>query len=508
MREYTTPLLKQFSLRDDEYRPSKGGLVECLNARAGDGYIEGYAPNIRPFTTIYSGASPVSISVDWPFPQIFLTDRGIVLGKRDGLYVLSYAASKWSIATLVQRVAAAAVNWPYTLANVPMFPVIASGDLLFYYDYNDGSPRDIGWNISDSGGESGDKWNSGWRQPIAACFNHGQVFLGGASTYEGTPSHSRLIRWSQIGTFDFLGHTANENLNTAGEWYQQTSDKDMVMAIKSLDKATLVYSQFGVFALVPVATPVPTFAFKRIYEGGINNPLAVGGGDKEHVFVDRLGTLCSVNAKLEVTQLGFSEFLAPLNRDTVIATGTNLLSVQYNPLEEEYYIGNGDEGFILNEDGFVGCSKTVSGLVSFEDSNSLVAAQFGMSPGGSLGFTLDGGNKHLQLVTEPTDLGIPAIKTVQMVTVLSSLPEGAQMEVAVDWRMDRSTPFRRSKWVRANPEGAAYPLISAVEFRICVRIIPFDGARVYAINVGWKSSDRRNIRGTYDASKAGDGSGT
>ncbi len=503
MREFTTPLLKQFSLRSDENRPSPGGLVECVNARSGDGYIEGYYPNIRPFTTIYSGASPANIVVDWPFPQLFLTDRGVILGNRSGLYTLSYAAGKWSITTLVQRVAAADVNWPYTLANVPGFPVIASGDLLFYYDYNGGSPRDIGWNIDDSGGVSGDKWNSAWRQPIAACYNHGQVFLAGATSYEGTPSHSRLVRWSQIGSFDFMGHTASAVLNTAGFWYPETSDKDIVMAAKPLGKATIIYTQFGVFSLIPASAPAPAFQIRRIYEGGINNPLAVGCSLSEHVFVDRLGTLCMIGGDLEVKQLGYSEFLAPMNEDTIVSSGTNLVSVTHNPLEDEYYIGNATGGYILNKVGFVGCAKTVSGMLSYEESNSLVAAAFGTAPGGALGFSLDSGNKYLQLVTEPTDLGIPAIKTIQMVSVPCSIPEGSQVEVAIDWRMDKYSQFRRSRWVRANPEGAAYPVVSATDFRVCVRVSPYDGARIYGINVAWKSTDRRNIRGTYDASKAG-----
>ena len=514
MREYYAPLLKQFGLRNDEYRGSRGGLVECQNGRAGDKYIEGYSPNIQAFSTIYTGASAYDTSPDWPFPQLFWTDRGFILGDRSGLYTLAYAAGKWSVTALVARVASADINWPYTLANAAMFPVIASGDLLFYYDYNDGVPRDIGFNISDAGAEPGDKWNAAWRQPIAACYNHGQLFLGGATTYSGTPSHSRLVRWSQIGSMDFMGHTASASNNTAGFWYVETNDDDMVMAILPFGKSTIVYSQFGVFELIPAASPIPTFGINQLASVGINNPLAVAASKNRHIFVNRAGDLCQIVKEkeyyttLEHQVLGFSEFLRDMNSDTIIATGTNLVSVTYEPVEDEFYISDGKSGFVLSNYGLTNCAKTVSGLVSFEEANSLVAANLGTSTTGAIGFTQDSGDKHLLIVTEPTDLGVPAVKLVQTVNVLASLPDGASMEVAIDWRMAKNRPFRRSQWVRANPQGVATPIVAALEFRVCVRILPFAGARVYDISAGWKSVDKRNIRGTYDASKAGSGSGS
>jgi len=514
MREFYAPMLKQFTLRPDESRPWAGGLAECYNGRAGEGYIEGYSPDIRPFSTIYSGASPVSIALDWPFPQLFMTDRGIVLGKRDGLFLLTYSGGKWNIATLVQRVAGAAVNWPYTCAPAPMFPVIASGDLLFYHDYNDGSPRDIGFNIADAGAEPGDKWNSSWRQPNAACYNHGQIFLGGANNYEGAPSHSRLVRYSQIGTFDFLGHTARTSLNTAGFWYAETHDDDMVMAILPFGKSTIVYSQFGVFELTPAASPTPTFAIKQIASVGINNPLAVAASKNRHVFVNRVGDLCQIVREkeyyttLEYQVLGFSEFFREMNKDTVISTGTNLVSVTYNPAEDEFYISNADKGYLLTTTGLTGCSKLVSGFISFDQVNSLVAAEFGTSAGGGLGYTGDAGGKYLEIVTEPTDLGVQAIKSIQTVNVNCALPDNAVMEVAIDWRMAKNQPFRRSQWIRANPDGVATPIVSAVDFRVRIRVLPFAYARIYEVHVGWKSTDKRNIRGAYDASKAGSGSGS
>ena len=82
MREFETVFAKGLKkgLREDDENPrNEEALVECLNTKPSE---EGLIP-IVPITT------PMTVSMSWPFPQVF--DRPIAAPVCDGVTSIGYS---------------------------------------------------------------------------------------------------------------------------------------------------------------------------------------------------------------------------------------------------------------------------------------------------------------------------------------------------------------------------------------------------------------------------------
>ena len=89
---------------------------------------------------------------------------------------------------------------------------------------------------------------------------------------------------------------------------------------------------------------------------------------------------------------------------------------------------------------------------------------------------------------------------IEYVEVVGDFPSYSIFQVAIDYRYGKGdTTFTRSTWTRCNKEGVAVPIVTAPDMRICVKVTPYAGVKVYGLNVGWKAVDKRHIRGVYNA---------
>ena len=124
---------------------------------------------------------------------------------------------------------------------------------------------------------------------------------------------------------------------------------------------------------------------------------------------------------------------------------------------------------------------------------------------------------YMQMKTDILDFDLPTIKTIESVDLAINTPSAAVIEVMVEWRDAVNAAWNTTTWKRCNPAGQAYPLVSGVQLRVCVRIsnsynTQFDTTILTNIGVGWKISDRSGVRGLKQtggasASIAGSGSG-
>ena len=363
-------VIKVGGLRSDSIGGRNAILAtECKNAVLHKAGIEGYVPLILTLPTIYVGATPLDLSVRWPFPQVFKTDSGIYIGTDTGLYSVACVAGVWTATSLTSGYTGA-ITWPWTIADCPMFPVFASGDLFVYYDYD--STAWIARSKAYST-EGGTRWHDDWYPPISACFFRGQIVVSGSATDSGTVSQQRVVRWTEIGNFDFLGMTATPRKNTSGELY--APGDETVMRVMALSDAIMVYGTQTVFAMKPVEKPAPTYSVDSVSSdagiiAGINSPLAVGGNYAKHLVVDRTGCLFLVSQEkgglvrgaVTVKNLGYQEFLYPLvqgSNDCV----TSRVNVTYNSDYDEFYISDGKTGFIYNSVGLTKSTKQITSLM-------------------------------------------------------------------------------------------------------------------------------------------------
>lgn len=541
MRGFHSNLKKGLTkgLRPDYVQVANSALLEqALNCRIRSEGLEGYSQRIDPLPAIYDYLSGVEVTIvyDWPFPQLFNTDSGFYMCTQTAIYRI------WGEGGVLksEQITSAfpeATTWPWTIADCPLFPVFTNGDYLVYYDYDD-----TAWIVYSFRyiTDPGNHWSSSWRTPLSTCYFRGQVFLGGTNDSNLDTAENRVVRWSDIGVFDFMGRDPAADVatilrNTAGEMSLSSTMEERVLRIAPLGKSVIVYGQFSIQSLTPVQDPAPTYSPNEIADFGIACPLAVGIGKDEHIFVCRTGHLWKISGSAEaanptVKKIGYLEWLAPLQAGVNLLTQTNLISILYNNTEKEYYISNGVTSYIYNSQGLTQGSKAVYGwadytnivsvdtgyielegaadLLLMED-DGILELEFYTSPlaSGNVGLFVEdtANNTYLMVKTDAVDFNFPVIKTIESVDLGISTPSAALIEVMVEWKNSVNGAWNTTTWKRCNPAGICYPLVSGVIFRICIRVSNYyntglDTTILTDIGVSWKVSDRSGVRGVRQAS--------
>jgi len=343
-------------------------------------------------------------------------------------------------------------------------------------------------------------WTATWGPPISACIFRGQVICAGrvytSSIFPGPSlSDSRIIRWSDIGAFRFLGATAEPMKNEAGEMYMPISDDEMVMRVLPLKSGVVVYGTFNIFFLEPVSTPAPTFKIVPLLPVGISNPLAVAGnvmlgqeGATEHILIDRGGTLRRIYigpyGNILDEDKGYTEFFKDMQEDTI--------NVVYNTRESEYYIGNGVKTYLYNSVGLTEVNKIITSVVDLKDA-ALTVEWTDNYLDEPIGVVIDTqGYNYVYLESDIIDFNLASKKTIMGVAVNGSVEDA---EVMVKWRNSKSGEFIDTVWKRCNPGGYAYPIVSGVDFIVCVRAMPVEGVNINSVGLEWKMTDKSSVRG-------------
>jgi len=119
----------------DEYRNS-GLLYICKNAIPSKEGLVGYIPDFTDilgigfsFVDSVTGAA-ITLTKQWPFPQLFLTDVGVHIGALEGLYYLSQSTPTM----VLYAYGTGAVQWPWTCAAINQKPCFTSGNVLVYFN--------------------------------------------------------------------------------------------------------------------------------------------------------------------------------------------------------------------------------------------------------------------------------------------------------------------------------------------------------------------------------------
>lgn len=489
-----------------------GALIDGINCIATKNSLVGYTPDIDEMPTIYdSGGNVIDFSISWPFPQIFQTDTGLYIGNQVGLYQIAADVTYGYVGTLLTDGFTGSINWPWTIANCPGFPIFSSGDILVYYD-----PDTSAWNwwVKGIGGSAGSLWNSDWYQPVSVTYNRGQVVAAGCKTYTSFPSQNREVKWSNIGKVKFLSTPLTHDdlldtmSNTAGGMFEGSDDYGIIMRVLPLDKGFIVYSTFSVFALIPVTDPVPSFAVLPLRDIGIANPLAVGGPIKgesagKHLFVDRMGVLWAITTAkdgngITPQRLGYEEFLQPMQNDVSIKNRTGIISISYNPYKDEYYISNGEISYVYNGVGLTPIDRCITSMIDFQNAQVATGFHYTTLQDAAYGYFYNVFKSYnCMMQTDVIDMNVRAKKTVEGIHLGISLPDKSTCEVMLEWRNNSNSPFNKTIWKRISPEGTVTPNVTAVEFRVLVKCSDWDGFELSDMTLYWKLVDKNNVRGAY-----------
>ena len=348
-------------------------------------------------------------------------------------------------------------------------------------------------------------WTVAWGPPMCGCLFHGQVLLGGS--YHGIeatfPSDSRIVRWSEIGAFRFLGATADGKMNEAGFLYASESSSECVMAILPLKNAVVVYTTMSVFLLKPVSQPAPTYGIDEFISGvGILNPLAAAGHRDKHIFLDKEGNLREISMGqygqgYEHKNLGYKHIFGEMQKDFDMTTRTGVVAIVYNRDEDEFYISNGIRSFVYANGGLTEIGVAITSYVNLR--STLIAKElFSSDDSKTLGCASKLMNsEYIYLETDTQDFGMSAIKTIKQVELAANFGLDKRAYVTIKWRNNRAEEFRSTPWVRVSPNGVAHVSVSGCDFRFCVRISPITDVVINHMTVEWQLSDKTSIRGNY-----------
>jgi hypothetical protein len=200
---------------------------------------------------------------------------------------------------------------------------------------------------------------------------------------------------------------------------------------------------------------------------------------------------------LEDNRIGYKELFATLQSTVTMSTGAGIISIVYNPNEEEYYIGTSAKSYLYNKKGLTEIDKALTSYVNLGGSllsshdNSIMTAK----PLSAVTDILS--TNILSFETEVTDFNIGGIKTINTVEVQGTFGTSALVECMVKWRNDRSSTLNSTTWKRCSPAGICSPIVSGVDLAFCVRVTPYTDVSINSILVEWQLSDKHGVRGQY-----------
>jgi len=247
-----------------------------------------------------------------------------------------------------------------------------------------------------------------------------------------------------------------------------------VRRVLPLGNGVMVYGDNGITYMPKRET---TFGKEEILSYGIESRSAVGGTDKEHVFVDEAGWLWRMSAGEGPRRLGYREFF-----EDMIG---NDITVSYDPVEDEYHISDSAICFVLTRDD--NCYES-----------TFLVTSTAVDAGGTAGVYERPGNAddaYAIMETDNIDMGVRGIKSIERI-ILSCTNTGTTT-VAVDWRYKTSDSWSRTLYSIINNEGVAHLKVSGLEFRIIVRCTDYTKLDIDNVQVQFKTDDKRIIRGTY-----------
>lgn len=252
-----------------------------------------------------------------------------------------------------------------------------------------------------------------------------------------------------------------------------------VRCVRALRSAVIVYGANGITAMVPASlADAGTFGFRRLTGFGVASRSAVGGDEDQHIFLDKSGYLWRLTDSLELTRLGYREFLDPM-------LGTEIV-ISYDCREKDFYISNGVLSFVLTENGLGATGQLPTELTEIEGGLVGVNAQ---------GVFVSNPNTTVSFRTDVMDMGNRDLKSAYLLELGST--GISNLKARVYYRLGTTGEFFVTNWREANARGSVVLRSTGLEF-----MFEFSGmasgeqpTKIDYLRVHWQQSGKRLIRG-------------
>ena len=332
-------------------------------------------------------------------------------------------------------------------------------------------------------------WSSDWDTLLGTDW---LVNTPGGKAYDSSLNES-TVQWNSLSGgdlfFPFFPHIAKRGYSGEGytadkpyAWdvwrrnehgFQDTPFQGKAKAVKRLGNGVMVYGERGVAYMNALTEPATTFGIQEVLPIGIADRGAVGGTEREQVFLDDDGNLWRATATEglpTVQRLGFSEFLnAMMGKDITIA---------YDAQEQEYFICDGVECYTLTLTGLGETPELVTSVTFTE--------------GGLVGVVEAGAETQFRARTDAFDAGTRRVKTLRHVFVSS--PNRNTITVALQHRMDPNAAWATTAYGSLLEDGSIEFGVSAVEFRVLLLDAAYAGREVDTIRADVSIQEKYGVK--------------
>lgn len=447
MREYDLTIPLKTGLRVYGDGPTnQGGLERCYNVKPYKGRLIAITPVVLPLV----GSLP---SV-WPFPQLFCLTKN------------NYACSSSAIHTLdsnlnvVLNVSTSTATAMWTVADFHDYVIFCNGANIYTTDPTTGviTPQ-ANLPFSPTTLYTG----------RSICAFKGQIIVAAPADYD-----SNVVMWSDIGRA-----TMDPADSIVVGWMPMPWSGTTEMVLR-LGDHVVAYGDGGVACLTPITEPAVGMSLRELSAMGVSGQ-AVGGDIRQHVYVREDGMLCKVTPNPEyprilmAQEIGYQEFFAPMLGDDI--------RVSFDPGSEEYYISNGELGYVLAPDGL------------YKIYQSVISCQF--YRGGLVGTAVSSVDLSLDVCTSKIDFNARGSKSIEYLECQTNI----DLNTSAYWKTENSDSFIESPSVPLLKVGAARLKVSGMDLKVRLQADSFVGAELDYLTIHWKRQDKRFVRG-LDVSKA------
>lgn len=505
MREFPFIISEAFQkgLRtEDTYYDREGYLEACFNLKPDDGGLLDYEGPTDPF----NGA----LTVNFPFPQVI---------KGQELTLLLSA-------TTIEEVATGVVPW--TLSAVSTFSIddpsvqkaIPVGGVWHFADLGPAFYAFNGSCVLFRSGLDALKSSATTTTYVqdsvtvnTGCTHKGRVFIGGLNQDDiwGTiwqeifadweadadlaemdlrdkGPDSNWVMWGSIGGGDFplwlfypetyaqlgLGPPTKESVierlkrNEMG--WAPLRFAGTIQVLKPLGNNVIAYGDEGIEALILRGSGV---GFEKIADFGVQGRGAVGGDLKGHVFISEDGQLYELSPSLELTRLGYREWFSSFS--------ANSTAITFNPIWKEFSLCDDSQGYLFRKNGLSTHRDRITSQ-TFLDGVQYAVLTSAVST-------------NLRVMTGQHDNQRQAHKYIHDIQV--QYQDITNLKIAVWYRYDSNSAFRKWGPVSVSPEGIVTCTITALEFKIELTGTRGTNPRLDRLEVRWSLVDKRAVRGLF-----------
>ena len=232
----------------------------------------------------------------------------------------------------------------------------------------------------------------------------------------------------------------------------------MPLFVKQLGDHLMVYGEDGIAAYTHRSEPVSTLGGINIVTPNGVNPFlrigveAVGGNENKHLVIDEDGYMWIFLPDqyfIKAEKVGYYEKFNSMVSNQVV--------ISYDSLNDRFYICDGTSTYLFSAGGLTKVDQVVTSVGIIDG----VPKGCWVSVAGS-------SDDDFELESDMLDMWTRNLKVINKIEIanVEDTSTTETFKVAVSYRMDRTTAFATTEYFTVNPDGAAFPNIQGIEFKI------------------------------------------